>query len=163
KGFGQVKLTLKDSVRSRTTVTYGDSNYIGVPDGDALPSPIDDPSELSVVPWHAMLPVLKPVVERGDRPLPLPRFTPEQQRTLAAEHGAKWTVRPGSDFFGGSGEIVTPPLGTQGDYFGALHELAHAALHAPYHDWSEDREMLREVESWRWALDQAGEPPDEAT
>jgi 2'-5' RNA ligase len=91
KAFGEVKVTLKDTVRPRTTVTYSDSNYIGVPTGDAMPSPINRPQEHSVVPWQheGFGWVRKPVVEMGDRPRPYPPFTPREE-ALIRQAGHTW-------------------------------------------------------------------------
>lgn len=66
KAFGEIKLTLKDTVRERTTVTYSDSLFISIESGDAVPSPIDRPSELSVVHWMNLAGVEVPVRYKGE-------------------------------------------------------------------------------------------------
>lgn len=58
--FGNVKVVLKDSVRPRTTITYGDSNgliggTVGTDRNPAIPSPIDSPSALSISPLYSLL------------------------------------------------------------------------------------------------------------
>ena len=82
-GFGDVKLTLRDHVRERTTVTFSDSNYIaGSEHTNAVASPIDDPSELSVSHFQNLRGIEKPVYEYGDEPRPYPEFTPEERERI---------------------------------------------------------------------------------
>jgi hypothetical protein len=82
RGFGDVKITLKDSVRPRTTITYSDSLFIGIGNADALPSPIDNPSSLSVAHFMNLRGVYYPVPFKGMQPNPEPELTDEEKKKL---------------------------------------------------------------------------------
>ena len=85
RAFGDVKLTLRDDVRPRTTIVYSDSMYIGSGDPqNAVPSPVDDPSYLSVSHFQNLAGIEKPVHEEGDEMRPLPRFSPDEERAIEA-------------------------------------------------------------------------------
>ena len=83
RAFGDVKLTLDDSIRPRTTITYSDSMFIGIgSDEDVAPSPIDAPSETSVASWMNLGGVEVPVAYKGQEPRPLPTLSAETERKI---------------------------------------------------------------------------------
>ena len=82
RAFGDTKLTLDDSVRPRTTITYSDSLFVGIGDGDVVPSPIDSPSEMSVVSWMNLGGVEVPVAYKGQEPRPLPTLSAETEKKI---------------------------------------------------------------------------------
>ena len=92
-GFGSVKLSLKPGVRDRTTFIYSDSNYVGVGEGGALPSPVNEPDPASV-PYFANLGgVEKLTYGRHDQPLPeppdeqMPEHLQQMKRTIERGFG----------------------------------------------------------------------------
>lgn len=74
-GFGTSKITLKPSVRDRTTVMYSDSMYVtpdNLDESPVVPQPIDNPTYLAVHPALDFGPwIEKPVLEKGDQPRPI--------------------------------------------------------------------------------------------
>jgi hypothetical protein len=82
RAFGEAKLTLKNHVRPRTTVTYSDSMFVNIGNGDAIPSPINNPSHLSVVHWADLGGVEVPIAYKGEQPRPEPPLPPSVQRKI---------------------------------------------------------------------------------
>jgi hypothetical protein len=74
KAFGKTKVTLRDGVRPRTTVTYSDSMFIdaGDPNSDVIPRPIDEVDHRAVASWMNLGGVEVPVTYKGQEPRPLP-------------------------------------------------------------------------------------------
>lgn len=175
KGFGTIKVTLRDSVRPRTTMVYSDSNYTGVPNGDAKPVPINEPSEQAVAPWQMrhFLNVEKPVVERGDRPRPFPPFTDAEE----------WQIQRAGSRFGVSGEedrlanmeaerrTIARAKGWQpwrhGDFIetqihGGVHldtDVAHVTFPPDYQVSDEERQRL-DAYSIPWHVEPSEEKAD---
>lgn len=79
KAFGEVKITLKDEVRDRTTVTYSDSMFInaGAPDSDVIPRPINQVDHRAVASWMNLGGVEVPVAYKGEQPRPEPIPPPD--------------------------------------------------------------------------------------
>jgi hypothetical protein len=84
KAFGDVKVTLLDDVRYRTTITYSDSMFIGAgtDNSDAIPRPIDSPDHRAVASWMNLGGVEVPVHYKGQEPRPLP---PESALPMAVQ------------------------------------------------------------------------------
>ena len=81
-GFGDTKLRLREHVRPRSTVTYSDSNYIGVGDGTAIPAPVNRPEASAVAYNHDISQVDALTYNHGEEQNPPPPPPPEMARTL---------------------------------------------------------------------------------
>jgi hypothetical protein len=84
KGFGEVKVTLSDDVRYRTTITYSDSMFVGAgaDNSDVIPRPIDSPDHRAVASWMNLRGVERPVGYKGMQRNPEPTLPPDVEKRL---------------------------------------------------------------------------------
>jgi len=94
RAFGDTKLTLRDDVRYRTTVTYSDSMFVDAGDetSDVVPRPIDYPDHLAVASWMNLGGVEAPVAYKGMQPRPEPQLDAETLKKIAQTRDPAWAA-----------------------------------------------------------------------
>ncbi len=101
KAFGQqAKITLKDDVRARTTVTYSDSMFIdaGAPNSDVIPRPINEVDHRSVASWMNLGGVEVPIAYKGEKPRPAPEPPDELVKRWEREMPGYWKGEDKADY-----------------------------------------------------------------